>query len=176
MMFFWLVVAFGVDGIDGPLARATDVKVNAPRIDGVLVGPDHRLSDLCVHSGLCALFTSGLLPGWTGWFAIIVITFTSALYFCRHTHENSGLLLRGLPGLLEHGGFGAVRRATELLGKSWDRYTFWQLRCLCRLNSSIPSAPSAGGCHLADGLGWTFFAGWAAWVDFRSLTVGRFGG
>jgi hypothetical protein len=37
MMFFWLVVAFGVDGIDGPLARATNIKVNAPRIDGVLL-------------------------------------------------------------------------------------------------------------------------------------------
>ena len=32
MMFFWLVVAFAVDGVDGPLARHFDVKKNAPRI------------------------------------------------------------------------------------------------------------------------------------------------
>ena len=33
MMFFWLVVALFVDGIDGPLARKTDVSANAPRFD-----------------------------------------------------------------------------------------------------------------------------------------------
>ena len=36
-MFFWLVVAFAVDGIDGPLARKTDVGINAPRLDGALL-------------------------------------------------------------------------------------------------------------------------------------------
>ena len=34
VMFLWLVVAFFVDGIDGPLARKYDVKTNAPRFDG----------------------------------------------------------------------------------------------------------------------------------------------
>ena len=37
MMFLWLVVAFFVDGIDGPLARKYDVKTNAPEFDGVLL-------------------------------------------------------------------------------------------------------------------------------------------
>jgi phosphatidylcholine synthase len=37
MMFVWLVVAFFVDGIDGPLARRYDVKTNAPLFDGVLL-------------------------------------------------------------------------------------------------------------------------------------------
>lgn len=32
LMFLWLVVAFFVDGIDGPLARKFDVKSNAPRV------------------------------------------------------------------------------------------------------------------------------------------------
>ena len=31
IMFLWLVVAFAVDGIDGPLARRYNVKTNAPR-------------------------------------------------------------------------------------------------------------------------------------------------
>ena len=62
MMFFWLVVAFGVDGIDGPLARATGVKENAPRIDGVLL--DLIIDYLTnVFIPAFALFTSGLLPG-----------------------------------------------------------------------------------------------------------------
>ena len=37
VMYFWLVVAFAVDGIDGPLARHYNVKINAPQYDGVLM-------------------------------------------------------------------------------------------------------------------------------------------
>jgi phosphatidylcholine synthase len=37
LMFLWLVVAFMVDGIDGPLARRYHVKTYAPQIDGVLM-------------------------------------------------------------------------------------------------------------------------------------------
>lgn len=37
MMFLWLVVAFIVDGIDGPLARRYLVKQHAKTIDGVLL-------------------------------------------------------------------------------------------------------------------------------------------
>jgi len=39
-----------------------------------------------------ALFKSGLLPGWTGWVAIIIITFASAMYFAdtrMKTKDNS---------------------------------------------------------------------------------------
>ena len=34
MMFVWLIVAFAVDGIDGPLARHYNVKTYAPQFDG----------------------------------------------------------------------------------------------------------------------------------------------
>ena len=37
LMFLWLVVAFFVDGLDGPLARKYDVKKFAPEYDGVLL-------------------------------------------------------------------------------------------------------------------------------------------
>ena len=37
LMFLWLVVAFAVDGIDGPLARHYHVKRYAPQFDGVLL-------------------------------------------------------------------------------------------------------------------------------------------
>ncbi len=66
MMFLWLVVAFVVDGIDGPLARKYDVKTNAPQFDGVLL--DLIIDYLTyVFIPAFALFKSGLLPGWTGW-------------------------------------------------------------------------------------------------------------
>ena len=91
LMFLWLVVAFAVDGIDGPLARKYDVKTNAPEFDGVLL--DLIIDYLTyVFVPAYALFKSGLLPGWTGWFAIIVITFASAMYFADNrmkTKDNS---------------------------------------------------------------------------------------
>ncbi|MEM9248767.1 MAG: CDP-alcohol phosphatidyltransferase family protein, partial [Pseudomonadota bacterium] len=37
MMFLWLVVAFAVDGIDGPLARKFGVVEHAPEVDGALL-------------------------------------------------------------------------------------------------------------------------------------------
>ena len=75
LMFLWLVVAFAVDGIDGPLARHFDVKKNAPRFDGVLL--DLIIDYLTyVFIPAFALFKSGLLPGWTGWFAIITVSYT----------------------------------------------------------------------------------------------------
>ena len=78
LMFLWLVVAFIVDGIDGPLARKYDVKKHAPQFDGVLL--DMIIDYLTyVFIPAFALFKSGLFEGWTGWFVIIVITFASAL-------------------------------------------------------------------------------------------------
>jgi len=62
LMFLWLVVAFFVDGIDGPLARKYDVKTNAPQFDGVLL--DLIIDYLTyVFVPAYALFKSGLLPG-----------------------------------------------------------------------------------------------------------------
>ena len=37
LMYLWLVVAFVVDGVDGPLARKYHVKKFAPMFDGVLL-------------------------------------------------------------------------------------------------------------------------------------------
>ena len=64
MMFFWLVVAFAVDGIDGPLARRYHVKKYAATFDGDLL--DLIIDYLTyVFIPAYALFKSGLLPGWT---------------------------------------------------------------------------------------------------------------
>ena len=63
LMFLWLVIAFFVDGIDGPLARKYDVKTNAPEFDGVLM--DLIIDYLTyVFIPAFALFTSGLMDGW----------------------------------------------------------------------------------------------------------------
>ena len=96
LMFLWLVVAFVVDGIDGPLARRYDVKTRAPIIDGALL--DLIIDYLTyVFIPAFALFQSGLLPGWTGWIAIIVITFTSALYFADTRMKTADNSFSGFP-------------------------------------------------------------------------------
>ena len=97
LMFLWLIVAFGVDGIDGALARKYDVKKNAPRFDGVLL--DLIIDYLTyVFIPAFALFKSGLLPGWTGWFAIFIITFASAMYFCDSNMKTKDNSFHGFPG------------------------------------------------------------------------------
>lgn len=97
MMFLWLLVAFAVDGVDGPLARKYDVSSNAPRFDGALL--DLIIDYLTyVFIPAFALFTSGLLPGWTGWLSIIVITFTSAVYFCDTSMKTQDKSFQGFPG------------------------------------------------------------------------------
>ena len=102
LMFLWLIVAFTVDGVDGPLARKYDVKQNAPRFDGVLL--DLIIDYLTyVFIPAFALFKSGLLPGWTGWAAIIIITFASAVYFCdtnMKTKDNNSLGLSAKNGIV----------------------------------------------------------------------------
>ena len=91
LMFTWLVVALVVDGIDGPLARHYDVKRNWPSYDGVLM--DLIIDYLTyVFIPAFALFESGLLDGWTGWVAILVIVYGSVIYFAdtrMKTKDNS---------------------------------------------------------------------------------------
>ena len=166
IMFLWLVVAFAVDGVDGPLARKYDVKVNSPRFDGVLL--DLIIDYLTyVFIPAFALFQSGLLPGWTGWVAIIVITFASALYFadCRmKTEDNS---FHGFPGCWNM--LVLVLFAVEP--------NFWIILALVAALSVAMFLPLKfihpvrterwRAVSLPVALAWTFFAGWAAWVDFH---------
>ena len=146
LMFLWLVVAFFVDGIDGPLARRYAVKENAPEFDGVLM--DLIIDYLTyVFIPAYALFRSDLLSGWTGWFAIIVITYASVVYFAdtrMKTKDNSfsGFILI-LVTLLAIAMFLPLKFIHPVRTERW--------RAL-----SLPVA-----------LVWTGFAGWAAWFDFH---------
>ncbi len=165
MMFFWLVVAFFVDGIDGPLARATGVKINAPRIDGVLL--DLIIDYLTyVFIPAFALFTSGLLPGWTGWFAIIVITFASALYFADTRMKTADYSFAGFPGCWN----------MVVLVLFAVQPSFWVSLAIVTLLAVTMFVPMKfvhpvrterwRSVTLPMALGWTFFAGWAAWGSF----------
>jgi len=174
LMFLWLVVAFAVDGIDGPLARRYDVKTNAPIYDGVLM--DLIIDYLTyVFIPAFALFKSGLLPDWTGWITIIVITFTSALYFAdtrMKTRDNS---FSGFPGCWNmvvivlfalQPAFWTILAIVVVLAIAM----FLPLKFIHPVRTDRWRALS-----LPIALAWTFFAGWAAWVDFHPQSWAHWG-
>ncbi len=174
LMFLWLVVAFFVDGIDGPLARRYHVKKNAPIFDGVLL--DLIIDFLTyVFIPAFALYQSGLMDGWSGWVAVIVITFASALYFADTRMKTNDYSFRGFPGcwnmlvlvlfalqphwaislllvaLLATAMFLPIKFVHPTRTKRWRTVTF----------------PMA--------LAWTLFAAWAAWVDFHPASWAHYG-
>ena len=174
MMFLWLVVAFIVDGIDGPLARKYEVKTNAPRFDGVLL--DLIIDYLTyVFIPAFALFQSGLLPGWTGWFAIIVITFASAMYFCDNRMKTSDNSFQGFPGCWN-------MLVLVLFAVEPDFWVILGLVALLAVAMFLPlkfihpvRTERWRSVSLPIALAWTFFAGWAAWVEFHPESWAHWG-
>jgi len=166
LMFLWLVVAFAVDGIDGPLARKYDVKTNAPQFDGVLL--DLIIDYLTyVFVPAYALFKSGLLPGWTGWFAIIVITFASAMYFADNRMKTKDNSFSGFPGCWN-------MLVLVLFAVQPNFYVIMGLVALLAVAMFTPlkfihpvRTVRWRSVSLPVALAWTIFAGWAAWVDFH---------
>lgn len=174
LMFLWLVVAFFVDGLDGPLARRFHVKRFAPEFDGILL--DLIIDYLTyVFIPAFALFKSGLMDGWTGWVAIIVITFASAMYFAdtrMKTRDNS---FSGFPGC-----WNMVVLVVFALEPN-----FWVILALVTVLALAMFVPLKfvhpvrterwRGVTLPAALAWTFFAGWAAWVDFHPESWAHWG-
>ncbi len=174
LMFLWLVVAFFVDGIDGPLARKYDVKKNAPIFDGELL--DLIIDYLTyVFVPAYALFKSDLLPGWTGWIAIIVITFTSAMYFADTRMKTKDNSFSGFPGCWN-------MVALVLFAISPN---FWVSLFIVVVLAAAMFMPLKfvhpvrtarwRAISLPMAFAWTFFAGWAAWVDFDPQSLAHWG-
>lgn len=165
LMFLWLVVAFIVDGIDGPLARRYQVKTHAPQIDGVLL--DLIIDYLTyVFIPAFALFRSGLLPGWTGWIAIVAITYGSVIYFADTRMKTKDNSFSGFPGCwnmvaivifaLKPGLWVSLGLVVILAAAMFTRLKFIHpVRTERWRQISLPMA-----------FAWTFFAGWSAWTNF----------
>ena len=174
LMFLWLIVAFFVDGVDGPLARKYDVKTNAARFDGVLL--DLIIDYLTyVFIPAFALFKSGLLPGWTGWIAIIIITFASAMYFCDGNMKTKDNSFHGFPGC-----WNMVVIVLFALSPN-----FWFILALISLLAISMFLPVKfvhpvrtvrwRAVTLPMAMAWIVFAGWAAWVDFHPQSWAHWG-
>ena len=174
LMFLWLIVAFFVDGVDGPLARKYDVKINAARFDGELL--DLIIDYLTyVFIPAFALFKSGLLPGWTGWIAIIIITFASAMYFCDGDMKTKDNSFHGFPGC-----WNMVVIVLFALSPN-----FWFILALISLLAISMFLPVKfvhpvrtlrwRAVTLPMAMAWVVFAGWAAWVDFHPQSWAHWG-
>jgi phosphatidylcholine synthase len=174
MMFLWLVIAFFVDGIDGPLARKYDVKTNAPQFDGVLL--DLIIDYLTyVFIPAFALFKSGLMDGWSGWVMIIIITFASAMYFCDTRMKTKDNSFWGFPGC-----WNMLVLVLFALSPPW-----WVSLILVTFLAATMFAPLKfvhpvrterwRSVTLPMALAWTVFAGWAAWVDFHPQSWAHWG-
>ncbi len=166
LMVLWRCVAFAVDGVDGPLARKYDVSTNAPELDGALM--DLIIDYLTyVFIPAYALFKSGLLPGWTGWLAILVITFTSALYFADTRMKTEDKSFRGFPGCWNMAVLPlfALKPSPEFivtLVVVLAVAMFLPLRFIHPVRTKRWRSLS-----LPIAFVWTVSAAWAAWVDFH---------
>ena len=174
LMFLWLIVAFFVDGVDGPLARKYDVKTNAARFDGVLL--DLIIDYLTyVFIPAFALFKSGLFPGWTGWIAIIIITFASAMYFCDGNMKTKDNSFHGFPGCWN-------MLVIVLFALSPNFWFILALISLLAISMFLPvkfvhpvRTVRWRAVTLPMAMAWVVFAGWAAWVDFHPQSWAHWG-
>ena len=174
LMILWLIVAFFVDGVDGPFARKYHAKTHSRPLVGLLLG---LLSVYLtyVFSPAFALFKSGLLPGWTGWIAIIIITFASAMYFCDGNMKTKDNSFHGFPGC-----WNMVVIVLFALSPN-----FWFILALISLLAISMFLPVKfvhpvrtvrwRAVTLPMAMAWVMCAGWAAWVDFHPQSWAQWG-
>lgn len=172
LMFLWLVVALIVDGIDGPLARKYDTQKNWPTYDGVLM--DLIVDYLTyVFIPAFALFQSGLLPGWTGWLAIIVICYGSVVYFADTRMKTKDKSFAGFPAcwnmvvlvlFATRPGEMVILLVVILLSVTM----FTNLKFIHPTRTQRWNTLSLAACVV-----WIALAGWAAWWDFQEGPVAK---
>ena len=174
LMFLWLVVALVVDGVDGPLARRFDTKHNWPTHDGVLM--DLIVDYLTyVFIPAYALFKSGLLPGWTGWLAIIAIIYASVIYFADTRMKTKDNSFSGFPACWNmvvlvlfaiSPGYWVTLAVVLALAVAM----FFPLKFIHPTRTKRWRPLS-----LTMALLWTIFAAWAAWVNFEEGSWAHWG-
>lgn len=174
LMFLWLVFALIVDGIDGPLARRYEVDKNWPNYDGVLL--DLIIDFLTyVFIPAYALFKSGLLPGWTGWIAIIVIVYGSVIYFADTRMKTKDKSFSGFPAcwnMVVLVLFAVAPNKALILAI----VIALTVAMFCNLKFIHPTRTKRWrNVSLPVSLLWVIFAGWAAFVDFHPASWAHWG-
>jgi phosphatidylcholine synthase len=94
--FWWMAAAILVDGVDGLLARKSQAKVRAPRIDGALL--DNLLDYVnYVVAPAFFLIVSDLLPSGWEFIGASVITLASAYQFVQVDAKTEDHFFKGFP-------------------------------------------------------------------------------
>jgi len=164
-MFGWLVVAFIVDGVDGALARRTDVVTNAPIIDGSLL--DLVIDFLTyVFIPVFALLRAGLLQGVPGFTAALVMVFASSLYFADTRMKTPDKSFSGFPAAWNM--FALVAFATDLsAGVMLPVVAVLTVAMFVPVKFVHPVRTERWRIvSLPLAVAWTVVAGWAALSDF----------
>jgi phosphatidylcholine synthase len=174
LMFLWLVVALFVDGIDGPLARRYEVEKNWPTYDGVLMD---LIVDFLTYVFIpaYALFKSGLLTGWTGWFAIIAITYGSVIYFADTRMKTKDKSFAGFPACWNM----VVLVLFAVSPPPWlilGIVAMLTVAMFTNLKFIHPTRTKRWRMvSLPMSLLWVVFAAWAAWVNFDPASWAHWG-
>ena len=164
-MFGWLIVAFIVDGVDGALARRTDVVNNAPIIDGSLL--DLVIDFLTyVFIPVFALLRAGLLEGTSGTIAAYVVVFASSLYFADTRMKTPDRSFSGFPATWNM--FALVVFATELPARVMlPVVAVLTVAMFVRVKFVHPVRTERWRpVSLPVAVAWTVIAGWAALSGF----------
>jgi len=122
-----------------------------------------------------ALFKSGILPGWTGWIAIIVIVYGSVIYFADTRMKTKDNSFSGFPAcwnmvVLVLFALKPNFELTLAIVVALAVAMFLNLKFIHPVRTDRWRAIS-----LPMALAWTGFAGWAAWVDFDPQSWAHWG-
>ncbi len=166
-MFGWLLIAFVVDGVDGALARRTDVVTHAPIIDGSLL--DLVIDFLTyVFIPVFALERAGLLEGPAGQATALVVVFASSLYFADTRMKTPDKSFSGFPAAWNM--LALVVFATDLSSNVMIPVAvlltiamFVQVKFIHPVRTVRWRAFS-----LPVAVAWTVVAGWSAFTDFST--------
>jgi phosphatidylcholine synthase len=115
------------------------------------------------------------MDGWSGWVMIIVITFTSVVYFADTRMKTKDNSFSGFPGC-----WNMVVLVLFALEPSWETclavVTVLAVAMFLPLKFVHPVRTERWrAITLPMALAWTGFAGWAAWVDFHPESWAHWG-
>lgn len=97
-VFVWLGVAFLIDGIDGPFARAVDVQENLPRFSGERI--DLVIDYMTyVFVPVLALLLAGRLPQGYGHALAAIILLSSLFHFSDVESKSHDMAFVGFPAI-----------------------------------------------------------------------------
>ena len=174
MMFLWLLAAFVVDGIDGPLARKVNVKKHAPQWDGVLLDLIIDYLTYVIIPAYAMVEANLIGEGWS-LAAGLMICVTGVVYFADTRMKTADNSFSGFPGCwnmvilvlfsVDIGSWGAW-----LLMLAIAVAQFFPLKFIHPVRTDRWHPLSLGVM-----VGWAVFATWDTWLSFDGPAIAKIG-